>query len=320
MRLLFSMAGALGLAGLVLAGCRDAPPAPVRTDITIGTVFAGGSWDLVGRALADVYSQRLPGVAAVVRTSDDLEAHVDAIEEGRLDLAVEDAETAYLAYSTGTREHPVPHHRLRAISVLFSTAVQLVARQDAGIRRVADLRGKRVVVGQKGSATERAARLILDSHGVPWDAVKRVPGVHQPAVALRTNTVDAQFIYAPFQNPLVADLVGDGDIRLIPIEQQSIGAIQQRHHFLKSTTIPRGTYKNQDEDVLTVGMDVLLLCRDDLPEDLVYAMARTLFESVPALTKAHASAAAIDPDRGPTATIPLHPGAARYYREREILK
>jgi TRAP transporter TAXI family solute receptor len=135
------------LSGAGVSGCSETPAPPPRTDVTIGTVFAGGSWDLIGRALADVYSQRLPGVVATARTTNNLEAHVDSIEEGRLDLAVEDAETAYLAYSTGTRRHPTPHRRLRAISVLFSTAVQLVARSDAGIERVADLRGKRVVVG-----------------------------------------------------------------------------------------------------------------------------------------------------------------------------
>jgi hypothetical protein len=67
-------------------------------------------------------------------------------------------------------------------------------------------------------------------------------------------------------------------------------------------------------------MDVLLLCRQDLPEHLVHDMTATLFDSVPDLRKAHPAAAAIDPDRGPTTAVPLHPGAVRYYREREILK
>ena len=74
------------------------------------------------------------------------------------------------------------------------------------------------------------------------------------------------------------------------------------------------------DDVLTVGMDVLLVCRQELTDDLVYRLSKTLFEAVPALRAAHASAAGIDPDRGPTTAIPLHPGAARYYREREILR
>jgi TRAP-type uncharacterized transport system substrate-binding protein len=67
-------------------------------------------------------------------------------------------------------------------------------------------------------------------------------------------------------------------------------------------------------------MDIVLLCRQDLDQSLVFELTRTLFESVPALMKAHAAASAIDPERGPTASIPLHPGAARYYRAREILK
>src|SRR5262245_60563969 len=171
-----------------LGGCAEEPPVPQRTDVRIGTAFPGGSWDLVGRALADVYSRDLPHVLSTVTTTDDLEAHVDALDQGRLELAVEDAETAYLAYSTGTRQEKEPHRNLRAIAVLFSTAVQLVARQDAGISSVADLKGKKVVVGVRGGSTERAARLILESHGVAWDGVERLVSVDRPAAALRAGT------------------------------------------------------------------------------------------------------------------------------------
>jgi hypothetical protein len=214
---------------------------------------------------------------------------------------------------------PSPHRNLKAIAVLFSTAVQIVARSDAGIRRIADLRGKRVGIGAPGSPTHRAARLILQSHGVKLDDVQAVL-MTGDAEAFRSGELDAGFIYAPFQNPVIAQLTGADDVRLIPIERATLGAIQDEHHFLKSTMIPGGTYKNQDDDVLTVGMDVLLLCRQTLPDDLVYRLSKTLFDAVPMLREAHASAAGINPDRGPTTAIPLHPGAARYYREREILR
>ena len=111
-----------------------------------------------------------------------------------------------------------------------------------------------------------------------------------------------------------------GGLGMIPVDRGKIGAIQERHHFLKSTTIPAGTYAGQDRDLLTLGMDIVLLCREDLDEPLVYELTRILFESVPALVTAHAAARGIDPERGPTASIPLHPGSARYYRVREILK
>jgi uncharacterized protein len=300
-----------------LCGCRAESAAPPPTDLVIGTVFPGGSWDLVGRALATAYTERLPGVRAVASTSGDLEFQADAVERGDAQLAIEDVETVYLAYSTGTTSMPQPHRNLRAIAVLFSTAVQIVARRDAGVTRIQDLRGKRVGIGVTGSPTVRAATLILQSHGVALQEIHQVLRAGD-AAAFRSGEIDAAFIYAPFQNPVIAELTGADDVRLIPIERRTLGAIQDQHHFLKSTTIPGGTYKNQDDDVLTVGMDVLLVCRQDLPDDLVYRLSRTLFEVVPVLRAAHASAAGINPDRGPTTAIPLHPGAARYYREREI--
>ena len=140
------------------------------------------------------------------------------------------------------------------------------------------------------------------------------------AQAIREGRLDAAFIYAPFQNLYVADLTGADDVHLVPLRRSSLGAIQEGHHFLKSTTIPGGMYKNQDEDVLTVGMDVMLLCRQPLADALVYDLTKTLFESVPVLRQAHPSAAGIDPERGPTTAIPLHAGATRYYRERELLR
>jgi TRAP transporter TAXI family solute receptor len=311
---------AAALALCALPACQRSTTPPPQTGLVLGTVFPGGSWDVVGRALATAYNKSLSDVTVTVQNSENLETHVDSLEQGRIAMAIEDAETAYLAYSSGTQELPKPHRELRAIAVLFSTAVHVVARRDAHLTSVSDLAGKRVVVGQKGTSTERAARLILESHGVAWDAVERIPSVEHPTEALRSGRVDAQFIYAPFPNPVISELLSTGDAELIPMERRRIGAIQERHHFLKSTTIARDTYRNLEDDLLTVGMDVLLLCRADLPDPLVYDLAKNLFASVPALALAHAAAGNIDPERGPTATIPLHPGAARYYREREILK
>jgi len=310
----------LAIAVAVLGASCAAPKAsPEPTTLVLGTVWPGAAWDRIGQSLATAYTDRLPNVHAVAKASGNLDHEIKAFEEGATDLAILDVETAYLAFNAESRDE-APARKLRAVAVLLSTAVQIVARNDADVRRVTDLRGKRVGVGAKGTPTERAARLILQSHGVPFESIRPTFASGDAAEALRTGNLDALFLYSPFQNPLIAEMAEAGSVRLIPIDRSAIPAIQEQHHFLKATTIPGGTYKNQDDDLLTVGMDVLLVCRQDLAEPLVYDLARTLFESVPQLKKAHASASAIDPDRGPTAAIPLHPGAARYYREREILK
>jgi uncharacterized protein len=309
----------LAIAATLWSACSSPPPPPEPTHLVIGTVWAGAAWDRIGHALAAAYSERLPGVNAVAKPSGNLDKEIAAFERRETDLAILDVETAYFAFRAESPEE-APPHKLRAVAVLFSTAVQIVARSDSAIVRVADLRGQRVNVGSTGSPTERAARLILESHGVPFTQIQPTRDSSEAAEALRAGKLDALFLYSPFQNPLIVDMANDNTARLIPIDRAKIAAIQEQHHFLKAITIPGGTYKSQDDDLLTVGMDVLLVCREDLPEPLVYDLARTLFDAAPQLTQAHASAGSIDPERGPSTAIPLHPGAARYYREREILK
>lgn len=312
------------MAGIALAACAGgcaapaAPPAPTRVVMSIP--FAGNAWESIGRALGSAYNARLSSVSAEVVLAESLESQVDAMEEGKVDLALEDAETAYLAYSRGTEKRGAPHQRLRAVGVMFSIAVQVAVPASSGIDRIEQLRGRRVDVGAPGGAVERAARIIFESHGVGFDAMSPEFGVGATLERFKSGDLDGRVFYSAFKHPIIADISREVDVRVLPIDRRALGAIQERHHFLKSTTIPAGTYPHQTADVQTVGMDVLLLCRRDLPDALVYDLTRALFDSVPTLVQAHEAASAIDVERGPTASIPLHPGAARYYREREILK
>ena len=171
-----------------------------------------------------------------------------------------------------------------------------------------------------GSAVERASRIIFESHGLSYEGMTPSFGGGNTLERFKSGDLDARVFYSAFKHPVIDTISREVDVRVLPIDRRALGAIQERHHFLKTTTIPAGTYPRQTADVQTVGMDVLLLCRRDLPDGLVYDLTRALFDAVPTLVKAHEAASAIDVERGPTASIPLHPGAARYYREREILK
>jgi uncharacterized protein len=127
-------------------------------------------------------------------------------------------------------------------------------------------------------------------------------------------------VFAAFPQFPIVDITRTVAVRLIPIERHQIERIQARYPFLKSITIPRSTYGGQPEDVVTVGIDNLLVCREDLPQSLVRDLTQTLFDALPELVTAHVAAIGIDPERGPTTPIPLHPGAAQYYRERELAR
>lgn len=315
------VAAVLGTATLNVA-CREdvkADAAPTAHPLIIATGMSGGVFDTVGSALAVAYNGRLTHVSAATRASGTVEENLDAIESGAAQLGFVDSESAYIGVRTGTPASARPHGRVRAVAVLFPTVVHVFTRRDVGISSPANLGGRRLAVGGQGGYGDQALSALLSGYRVPAP-----PARHFGAIdigELQSGAVDGAVVFAPIWHRTIADIVTHADVALLPLDRKGIARVQastERNHFLKSTLVPANTYPRQTTDVLTVGEDVLLLCRDDLPDPLVYNLTRVLFESIPALAKAHPAARSIDVERGATASIPLHPGALQYYRERDL--
>jgi uncharacterized protein len=103
------------------------------------------------------------------------------------------------------------------------------------------------------------------------------------------------------------------------VDPLALDRVREDYPFFIPVTIPQRTYSGQAVAVETVGVYNVLLCREDLDESLVYRLTKTFFEALPDLAATHPSAGLIDADLAPATAIPLHGGAARYYRERELL-
>ncbi len=303
----------------VSAGC--GPAAGSRTFITIATGGTGGVYYPLGGTLARIYSTTIPGVNASAQATVASVFNVQAVQQGKADLAFTQGDIAYLAYSQGTQASPEPHAKLRGVAVLYLNTVQIVARRDSGVRSVRDLHGRRVGVGAPASGTEAAARIIIEAHGL------RYPDVHadylsfsEIASHFQDRTIDAGVVVASYPVAAVTDVALSVGIRLLPVEPDAAARIQAEYPFFKRVVIPPHTYRGQDEAVETVAVDNLLVCRDDLDDALVYQLTRIFFESLPELAQTHAAARAVSLEEGPNTPIPLHPGAARYYRERGTLR
>lgn len=312
-------ASVVAVAAAGIGACREVEAEIPRTRVVIAVGPANGVFETVGEALAEAY-RGLPGIDAVTRHSGDSQTSAEALERGEVDLALEGGRTTYLAYRKGTRGFAAPHTRLRALAVLFPTVVHIVAGRDSGIHSVADLKGRRVFVGASGSATEAASRVVLESHGLTHQDVRPVFDREGAIDDLRTGRLDGIFYFFPVGHALAVETMRGGGAALIPIDPAMMEPIRDRDPLLRPASIEGGTYAGQPESVLTVGTDVLLVSRKDLPDDLVYKLTKRLFESADSLRGADPHARSIDPDRGPEAPIPLHSGAGRYYRERELFR
>ncbi|MDP1571257.1 MAG: TAXI family TRAP transporter solute-binding subunit [Vicinamibacterales bacterium] len=314
-RRLTTIAGALAL--VVAAGC--GAPAE-RTFLTIATAGTGGVYYPLGGALAQIYSAALPGVNASAQSTVGSVFNVQAVQQGRADVAFTMGDIAWFAYEQGTDSDPTPHRKLRTLAVLYQNTVQIVARRDGPLHTIADLRGQRVGVGAPGSGTEVSARVVIEAHGLSYADVRPdYLSFAEVAAQMQDRTLDAGVVTASFPVSAITDASMTVGVRLLPVSDEALARIRAQYPFFTRVTIPAGTYRGQDEDVPTVAVENLLVVSEDLDEQLAYDLTRLLFESLEELGRTHVAAKEIDVADAATAPIPLHPGAERYYRERGVL-
>jgi TRAP transporter TAXI family solute receptor len=241
----------------------------------------------------------------------DSEKRLMALQQGSLDVAVSVADVTYLAFNGLLTNRSQPMDKIRAIALLHSAAVHLLAGPAANRGR--GLRGMRVVLGNPVGANEVLGERLISSMGI---ARSEIQGEFLPrdvsVERLVKGEVDAAIVIGrPPQDPVVRALRGGA--RLLDIDGPEIDRLRVYYPLLRRIVIPRGTYPSQNSAVHTVGVDLLLVCRADLDMQIVYELTRAYFEQSPENMRIRP-----DPQRAPAAVIPLHPGAARYYREREV--
>ena len=321
-----SCAALLGVAACCAAACTstqaDTPQTPVRIATTNGAI---------GRALTRLYNEHTSGVVASVTPPETSRFNLRALQQRSADVAVVRADLAYAAYGRGTPLHPHPHDRLRGIAVMGMSLLHVVVRSDSSARSLADLRGARVgLISVSPDAQERMTRegdlgfyrtLLTSTGELGRDDIETVALNGGDLIdGLAAGRLAAGVVLAarPVPAPIFGTMARNFNLRLLEIGTDAAARIRAQFPFYKPALIPPGTYPGQERAVRTVGVDFLLACRADLPEDVVYGLVRTLFDPASGADGRNDIAESLDPLLASATPIPLHPGAARYYREREL--
>ena len=234
------------------------------------------------------------------------------LQQGRIDVAMAMADVAYLAYAGQLDSASPPFGHLRGMAVVSLNTLHLIIARGVNVTSIRDLKGMRVALGPAGSATALIAELLLEAYGLTVNEVssKRLPYV-DTAEMLARGELDAAFMtqIPPSQ---AATTAANAGARLIDIDGPVIEALRTRYPYLKRTLIPQVTYPNQHKPVRTIGVDLLLLCRSDVDDEVVYRLLDAYFAT------RSGTRPPTDLEHAPATPIPLHPGAARYYRQREL--
>jgi len=319
-----SLVSGAALATLALSGAAcgttDASTGAVR-QVTFYTGPSGGAYSPLGHALADVYNRTIPEAHVTAISNDGPRGagiNPEAIAAGKADLAFARSDLAYNAFRSGGEGDDKPNTHLRAMAVVYTNAVHVIVRRGAGIQNWHDVVGKRVQLSEDAGAP--LARIVLEGHGVNLRDVQIVPGARNAIPRLKNGEMDVRIFASAYPLATITDLSEGSGIKLMSIDPDAVDRLRSNYPFFKPAVIPANTYPGQTDEIRTVGIDGLLLCRDSMPETLVYDMTRQLFEALPELSRAQPVARLIKVGRAPATPVPLHAGAARYYRERDLFR
>lgn len=297
-------------------------PCETRAQETI-RILTGGSAGVyypLGTALAKIYRERIPKLEAEVQVTKASIENLGLLQKGAGEIAFTLGDSLAQGWNgdldAGFR---AKLHVLRTVAAIYPNYVQIVASRASGIRTLADLRGKRVSVGAPKSGTEINARKILMAAGLRYEDLGRVE--YQPfnesVQLIKSNQLDATLQSAGLGVASIRDLAAAIEIVVVDIPPAVIERLGLPY---QKGVIPAGTYAGQSADVSTVRIQNFLVTRAGLADDLVYRMTRAMFESLGELAAAHSAAAAIKLSDAPNGSpVPLHPGAARFYREKGLL-
>ena len=303
-----------------LSGCRNAEPEVQRTTLTFATGRRGFGAEQFGNALIAFYSAKFPDLDLRVHPDRGGSfANVQNLRRGTADIGFAQADTAYLTYKRSSEEFRA---QLRGMAVLNVSALQLLVRKDSAIRSVSHFRGRRVSVGIPGGPSEVAARVILEAYGLSPNEVHFHSHddltMTEIAKRIRDKTTDVGIVTTNFPVSTISESPTEVGIELVPLAPDKIIRIRSRYPFYEPIVLRSNTYPGQGSEITTIGTRGLLVCRDTLPEELVYRLTKTFFEALPHLAASYPAAKFIDIEQGPATPIPLHAGAARFYREREL--
>jgi TRAP transporter TAXI family solute receptor len=291
---------------------------PSREFLSIGTAPPGGAFFVVGGAIGEVLNENRgdEGWQVTAEATKGSQENIRRLARGELDLALSNSAISYFAVrgeAGWDQAYPI-----RTVMTLAPNVAMFITPASSRIRSIADLRGKRVVLGPAGAGFEFFIRPLLEAHGVAWDELSELHATQAGAVdMLADGSAAAAFLGGAVPTASITQASSSRDIFFVPFTAEAMQQVTSEYVFFRPATIPSGTYRGQDEDFhgLDVG-SMHLIAAEGADEDLIYRLTRTIYENREKVVAKHAAGRAINPKNVVRDTgTEFHPGAVRYYRE-----
>jgi len=304
---------------LAVAAAATLTVAPaVAQQVTMMTGPQGGSWVPLGGALKGMWEKAVPGLQIQQQPGAGI-ANVRGVDEGKAQIGFANSSTTVDGIA-GRAPYPKQVKNVCQVANLYPQYFQVVASADAKVNSFADFKGKALVTQPKGNTAEILTSMVLEINGLNYQSLSKAnfQAAYTDAVSLMKDG-HAQIFTLGTTAPASAimDLASARDVTLVPVDDKTMSALSKANPGYHKLIIKAGTYPKQDKDVPVIGYSTHIVAACDLSEDTVYQLTKTMAENVDAMAAVVKPIAGLTPkDMAIDIGVPLHKGAAKYYKEK----
>lgn len=286
-----------------------------KKDLRFVTGGESGTYYAFGTVLAQ-HAKNNTNYGIVGLVGSGSQGNVNEIQDGNAEFGFCQSDVASYAYNgTNLFEKTGPVKNFSVLAALYKEQVQIITT-NPNIKTPADLRGKRVSIGSSGSGVYFNALDVLAEYGLGLDDIKATyQSFGDSANDLKDEKIDAAFIVAGAPTTAVVDLGTTKKVYLLSISDEHMNNLIKRCPFYSKSVIPASVYKT-DSDVNTLSVSALVIVRDDVDENAVYAFTKDIFDNAASLVNTHNKYSELSLDLATSSSIPYHPGAAKYFAEK----
>jgi TRAP transporter TAXI family solute receptor len=289
------------------------------TFISIGTGGTGGIYYPYGGGVAEIWSKYVEGVRAVAEVTGASVENVKLAHKGETVIGEVMGDVAVAGFN-GLSKFKGKKQDILSLAIMYPNLLQIVTLKKSGITNIEQIKGRKISSGSPGSGTNFMAEVVFKALGIPLDSYKDSRlSFTESANALRDGTIEVGVWSVGPGTSSILDLATTHDIHIIaftPEQQKKIIAANKEY---SAVDLAAGVYKGVDNPVPTIGVWNVMICQRSLGTDLVYNLAKALYEHNDYLLKIHPSSAYTTPENAVKySPIPLHPGTIKYLKEKGV--
>lgn len=293
-----------------------------KEDVLIGTAGTSGTYYIVAAAMAKTITEKSQLLNVIAQPTKGSMENINLTNAGDMELGMSNADGPYFAYQGTGMYQRFGKQNILGCMALYLSAGQMAALKSSGIKNYGDLRGKKVCLGPPGQTVVEISKAILREYGI--DPEKDIKpyflAIDEGLQKLTDGEIDATFFAAGVPTAGLINASSQRELVLVDADPAKLDAIVAKMPYYSRLEIPGGTYRGVTEPAHTLKIVTEMFVRADLPEAVVYEFVKQAIDNVADYQGSHVVCKEISAESAAKSIIPLHPGAAKYYREVGVIK